>query len=170
MENNPHQIIDKFTKESGYGFLSNFHVGTIFVDGLPYLTVEHAYQAHKTFDESSRELIRRAKTPGDAKRLGRCVQLRSDWDEVKITLMKKFLIEKFKNPFLRPLLLETGDAKLINENIWHDKFWGTCNGVGLNWLGRILMEVRQEIREEEKELQKFNFGGVDNALKTSDHR
>lgn len=133
-----------------FGFLSNFYEATIYVDGNKYRSVEHAYQAYKTLDPWSRRLIRDAKTPGEAKKLGRSVPLRDGWESVKIDLMRSFVKKKFENPFLRPLLLATGDAELIEANTWNDTFFGTCRGKGLNWLGRILMETRNEIRKEEE--------------------
>lgn len=142
------KIIDSFTMASGYPFLSNFHPSTIIVEGKAYKTVEHAYQAHKTIDEPSRETIRNSKDPATAKKLGRGVQMRSDWDDVKVGLMRDFIRKKFENPFLRPKLMETGDAELVYGNTWNDRFWGVCRGSGLNWLGRILMEVREELRKQ----------------------
>ena len=133
-----------------FSFLSNFYEAIIYVDGNRYKSVEHAYQAHKTLDPWSRRLVREAKTPGEAKKLGKSVTIRGDWDEVKIDLMRTFVRKKFENPFLRPVLLATGNAQLIEENTWNDVFWGTCRGVGQNWLGKILMEVRDEIRKEEE--------------------
>lgn len=141
-------VISSFRNE--FGFLSNFHEATIYVDGTKYRSVEHAYQAYKTLDPWSRRLIREAKTPGEAKKLGQSVLLRGDWDEVKIDLMRTFVRKKFENPFLRPLLLATNEAELIEGNTWNDTFWGVCKGIGQNWLGKILMEVRDEIRKEEE--------------------
>lgn len=141
------KIIDSFTIVNGHEFLSNFHPSTIYIDGKSYKTVEHAYQAHKTLNESSRELIRLSKSPSDAKKLGRGVEIRPDWDAIKIDLMKSFIRKKFENPFLRPMLIETGDAELVYGNTWNDRFWGVCRGSGLNWLGKILMEVREEIEQ-----------------------
>lgn len=141
------QEIKGFTAANGYGFLSNFHPSTFYYEDNAYSTVEHAYQCHKTLDMGSRDLIRRAKTPKEAKKLGRCLTLRPDWEEVKIPLMKSFIRKKFDNPLLGHLLLETGDAELIYDNTWNDKFWGVCRGAGQNWLGVILMDVRREIRE-----------------------
>lgn len=142
--NEKKQTIDSFTLAAGYGFLSNFHPSTIYIDGKSYPTVEHAYQSYKTLDESSRELIRKASSPGEAKKLGRALQLRSDWDAVRVDLMRDFVRKKFESPFLRHQLLETGDAELVYGNTWNDRFWGICRGSGLNWLGRILMDVREE--------------------------
>lgn len=139
------KVIDDFSPRLKYGFLSNFYLSTIYVDKKPYASVEHAYQAHKVLDTNSQELIRKAATPQEAKKLGRCVQLRSDWEEIKIPLMHSFLRQKFENPFLQHMLLETGEAELIHVNTWNDKFWGVCRGVGQNWLGRLLMEIREDL-------------------------
>lgn len=140
-------VIDSFRGE--FGFLSNFYEATIYVEGMRYRSVEHAYQAFKTVDPWSRRLVREAKTPGEAKKLGKSVKLRPDWESVKVGLMRDFVRKKFENPFLQPLLLATGDAELIEGNTWNDTFWGVCRGVGENWLGKILMEIRQELRQVE---------------------
>lgn len=137
-------VIDSFRGD--FGFLSNFYEATIYVDGQRYASVEHAYQAFKTADPWSRKLIREAKTPGIAKKLGKSVKLRPDWESVKVDLMRDFVRKKFDNPFLAPLLLATDDAELIEGNTWNDTFWGVCRGQGQNWLGKILMEVRDELR------------------------
>lgn len=145
-------VIDSFRGD--FGFLSNFHEATIYVEGERYKSVEHAYQAYKTLDAESRKLVREAKTPGQAKKLGQAVALRADWNDVKVDLMRQFVKKKFENPFLRPLLGATGEAILIEGNTWNDTFWGVCRGVGENWLGKILMEVREEIlKDEESESQ-----------------
>jgi hypothetical protein len=137
-------IIDKFSKESCYDFLSNFYPSTIYIDGVSYSSVEHAYQAHKTLDISSRDIIRSAKTSAEAKKLGRCLMLRPDWENVKLDLMRSFIKQKFENPFLRPRLLETGDVTLVNT--CNDIYFGVRKGVGQNWLGKLLMEERNRIR------------------------
>ncbi len=145
-------VIDRFKDD--FGFLSNFHEATIYVDGERYRSVEHAYQAYKTLDPQARKLIQDAAKPGQAKKLGQAVTLRDDWGDVKISLMRSFVRKKFENPFLRPLLAATGNAILIEGNTWNDTFWGVCRGVGENWLGKILMEVREEIlKDEESESQ-----------------
>ena len=144
------RVIDRFTKEAGYEFLSNFHPSTIRFEGVLYPTVEHAYQASKSLDPKVRDLIRRARTPADAKKLGQGMSVRPDWSEIKLEIMKRLIHEKFENPFLRPKLLETEDAELILNNRWNDRFWGVCRGSGENWLGKILMEERERIKEEVK--------------------
>lgn len=129
-----------------HGFLSNFYEASIYVDGKRYRTVEHAYQAHKSLNEETKRLIRESATPTIAKRLGRAVMLRPDWEEVRIELMRTFIKKKFDNPFLAPLLVVTNDEELVNDNSWNDTFWGVCRGVGLNWLGRILEDERSCIK------------------------
>lgn len=127
-------------------FLSNFY----YVIGPNCKwTVEHMYQAMKTLDQDERMEILFAKTPGIAKKLGRICTVRPDWDEIKVGVMRKALQIKFENPTLREKLLDTGDAILIEGNNWGDTYWGMCNGVGKNMLGVLLMEVRQEIRNEQ---------------------
>lgn len=141
---------DAITSFKGdFAFLSNFYPSVIYVGGLRYETVEHAYQAAKTTTEEHRELIRNAKTAGQAKKLGRTIPVRNDWNEAKVDVMRKLVQKKFENPFLRPLLKATGDAPLVEVNYWHDSFWGTYKGEGENWLGKLLMETRAEIKDDE---------------------
>lgn len=136
--------IDAFKDE--YSFLSNFHPSPISIEGKSYPTVEHAFQAGKTRDFAEKEKIRCAATPAVAKRLGRKVKLRPDWENVKILVMLECLIEKFKDPELAKSLLNTGEAELIEGNTWNDTFWGVCRGNGKNNLGKLLMDVRTRLR------------------------
>lgn len=141
-----------------FEFLSNFYDSVIYVDGDRFPTVEHAYQASKTLDPWSRRMIRNALTPGKAKQLGKGVKLRPDWEEKKVEMMRVFVQKKFENPFLGPMLLETGDAEIIEENTWGDREWGVCKGEGKNLLGKILMSVRDELRQratKDKEANDF---------------
>jgi ribA/ribD-fused uncharacterized protein len=131
-----------------YAFLSNFHSSTLYVDGKSYPTVEHAYQAFKTSNDSEHEIIRNARTPMEAKKLGRTVVLPENWEENKVDLMRRLIRAKFENPLLQELLISTGDAELIQDNKWNDRFWGICRGEGQNHLGKILEEVRVEIIKE----------------------
>jgi ribA/ribD-fused uncharacterized protein len=136
--------IDRFTGD--YDFLSNYYRSPIEVDGLLYATAEHAFHAAQTFAPEEKQAIAAAATPGDAKRMGRTVQLRSDWEQVKIGIMEDLVRRKFAtHPDLRDQLLATGDAELIEGNTWKDTFWGVCRGQGRNDLGKILMKVRAEL-------------------------
>jgi ribA/ribD-fused uncharacterized protein len=130
--------------------LSNFYKTTIYYEGEKYASVEHAYQAYKTLDHDTRKMIREATSPGAAKKLGQSVTVRPDWESVKVNIMRDLVRRKFENPFMTPLLLATGDALLVEGNWWGDTFWGVCNGVGQNWLGCILMDVREEFQKQEK--------------------
>lgn len=130
-------------------FLSNFWFSKVWYDGIEYPSVEHAYQAAKTFNPKARLDIAKLNKPGDAKRAGNDVMLRPDWEEVKVGIMTYLVREKFKNnSSLRRQLLATGDQYLEETNTWRDTFWGVCNGVGQNWLGKILMLVRTELKEK----------------------
>ncbi len=130
-----------------YDFLSNFYPSPLKVANETYPTVEHLYQALKTKDKKERTPIRKAKTPGEAKRLGRNVQVRPNWDKIKVFFMEKLLLRKFKDKKLRKKLLATGHAMLVEGNTWGDKFWGVCNGKGENNLGKLLEHVREGIRQ-----------------------
>lgn len=138
--------IDKF--EGEYRFLSNFWPAPILFCGVSYPSTEHAYQAFKSEDLEQRIFIAGIPSPGEAKRYARRnVTLRRGWDGMKLEVMLELLRLKFSNPALRVKLLATGQAELIEGNDWGDKFWGVHNGEGENWLGKLLMQVRDEIRK-----------------------
>lgn len=151
------EVIDKFSDD--YDFLSNFYPVVIQSGGIKFKTVEHAYQASKSSDHNIWMKISNldADEAGKAKHIGRKVKLRKDWDMLKISVMRRFLMEKFtKNVTLRKKLLETGNAFLIEGNYWHDNYWGDCkcekckNMTGGNQLGLILMKIRNEIKKCKK--------------------
>lgn len=79
-----------------------------------------------------------------AKRAGQRLALRPDWEQIKQAVMLNLQRQKYSYPELRTLLLATGNLELIEGNTWGDTYWGVCNGVGDNWLGKILMQVRAE--------------------------
>lgn len=137
--------IDNFVGE--HRFLSNFSPSPLEVDGQSYATVEHAFQALKTENPTEQEIVRNARTPGQAKKLGRRVTLRADWNTARVGVMKMLLEKKFSDKVLRSELLATGDAELVEGNYWNDRFWGVCRGSGENWLGKLLMEIRSSIRK-----------------------
>lgn len=139
------RTIDSFADE--HDFLSNFHPCEVLFDGVLWRSVEHAYQAAKTNRAKERTAIFGAVSPAKAKRLGKKVSLRPDWDSVKVGIMEQLVRDKFaRNPDLALRLLNTGDARLVEGNTWGDKFWGTVDGHGKNKLGEILMLVRSELR------------------------
>ncbi len=127
-------------------FLSNFYLAPTPYEGIVYPTSEHAFQAAKTLDVAERRRLADLSTPAQAKRAGRRVVLRADWEKVKIAIMTTIVRAKFQhNPELAQKLLATVNAELIEGNRHRDRFWGVCGGKGQNWLGRILMEVRAEL-------------------------
>lgn len=133
-------IITEF--QGTYRFLSNFHVEA---DGM---TVEHRFQAAKTDDPNEAQYVLDAHSPGEAKRRGRRVTLRPDWDDIKVQVMRELLERKFSDPDLAFLLRATGDAYLVEGNTWNDTFWGVDlrTGQGKNTLGELLMERRANLR------------------------
>ena len=74
--------------DGNYAWLSNFYPCFVTFEGIIYKSVEHAYQAAKTLNIYEREEIWAAKNPGRAKRLGQKAALRSDWDDVKVDIMR----------------------------------------------------------------------------------
>lgn len=138
-------MIDKF--DGDYAFLSNFYYSPFMFQGRQYPTVEHFFQAHKakTYEDFISVLME--PTPKGAKQVGRKIKMREDWETVKDTIMLEGLRAKFSIKGLREKLLATGDEELIEGNHWHDTYWGVCNGIGKNKLGKMLMQVREEIRE-----------------------
>jgi N-glycosidase YbiA len=136
-------VIRAFTGR--YRFLSNFYPAIVLGPSCVCETVEHAYQAWKTVDVKEQRVVAAARTAADAKRLGRKVTLRGDWNDLRLGVMKSLLDQKFT------LYTELGDAllgtlgeELVEGNNWHDRFWGGDAG-GENWLGRLLMLRRSEL-------------------------
>lgn len=139
-------MVNNFRGE--YSFLSNFYFASVHMDGMLYSTVEHAFQAAKTLCPKERKEIALAKTPAIAKKLGKGVTLRPDWNDCRLEIMEKLIEEKFKHPHLKRKLLETGETTLVEGNYWGDVFWGVCRGEGENHLGKILMRVREKLQKE----------------------
>lgn len=137
-------MIDHFDGE--YAFLSNFYSATVLYEYDAYPTVEHAYQAAKTDDHNSRDLIRISPTPGNAKRLGQKIKLKPDWHLHKQRVMEGLLKQKFAHPELRAMLMATEGHDLVEGNYWRDTYWGIYNGKGHNHLGKLLMSIRNGIR------------------------
>lgn len=128
-----------------YAFLSNFYPAKIMYGGIEYPTSEHMYVAMKTLNITEREHIATIETPGQVKRFGRTLTLRKDWNKIKLKMMYICVSAKFdQNIDLIDKLLATGDAELIEGNNWNDTYWGVCNGIGENHLGKVLMNTRWE--------------------------
>jgi ribA/ribD-fused uncharacterized protein len=142
-----------------FGFLSHFHPASIELDGEIWPTVEHYYQAQKSSSRPYRQAIREAVSPGQAKRLAAYPGTtnrqrkdswllengklpRPDWDAVKLDIMRSADWAKYSQNPVRDLLTATGDAELVEDSP-SEGFWGIGpDGLGQNWAGRVLTEVR----------------------------
>ena len=139
--------MDITTFSGEYEFLSNFYEVPVYYEYL-YDSAEAAYQAQKCvkFDD----LYAFTKySPSQAKKMGKKLEVRPDWAEVKVPLMRDIVFAKFaQNPELAERLIATGDSNIIEENYWHDTFWGVDEktGEGQNYLGKILMETRDKLK------------------------
>lgn len=145
----PWNAITDFHAE-GYTFLSNFYEAPVFFDRLTYGSNEAAFQAQKCMTEEEKIPFTEY-GPGKSKGMGRRVQLRPDWEAVKVGLMEEIVRAKFtQHPELAWRLIGTGDKMLVEGNHWGDTFWGvdTRTGQGENHLGKILMKVREELKSQ----------------------
>lgn len=142
-------MINQFREE--YSFLSNFAAVNIVYGDITFPSVENYYVAMKTKDNQERLKISKMK-PGEAKKYGRTLKIREDWDDIKLEVMmwgvsKKFLQEPYKSK-----LLATGMENIVEGNYWGDSFWGIDlkqdPNIGENNLGRILMIIRRFLKDE----------------------
>ncbi len=143
-----------YTRTDEYGDFCNFSWHGFELDGKYWRTVEHYFQAQKFEGTDHEETVRRARTPGDAKGLGRSksISLRSDWESVKDHIMYQAVLRKFEtHEDLRDRLMQTEDDELV-ESAPGDYYWGCgADGTGQNKLGKILMDVRSKLRGQQKE-------------------
>lgn len=132
---------------SQYRWLSNFEPCHIEFRGVMFHSSEAAYQSAKSGDpEDQKKFI--SITANDSRNLGQTVKTVEGWDEIKFHVMEEVLNSKFyKNSYLRDRLIATGSKYLEETNYWDDKFWGVCDGVGANYLGRLLMKVRRQLTD-----------------------
>ena len=146
-------MIDEFKDE--YRFLSNFWVleNPIEIEGLVFDSSEAAYQAMKTLDPIARGKFQEL-TPSESKKFGKNLDMRKDWEEVKVGVMEEIVQQKFdKNPKLAQKLIETYPQQLVEGNWWGDTFWGVSikNHSGQNHLGEILMKIRKELMDKKSD-------------------
>lgn len=127
-----------------YRYLSNFWYSPFNLYGHFWATNEHFFQAMKASNHDDMLRVNRASSPGEAKRLGREIKIREDWESIKLRVMQVGVRAKFdQNHDLKEKLLSTRGMYLEETNHWGDKYWGVCNGVGQNKLGQILMAYRE---------------------------
>jgi hypothetical protein len=156
-----------------YGFLSNFYNCPIThieleepYEKIVYGSVEHYYQAMKSKDIKYRLGVAQAKTPAEAKKMGKNVELRPDWNATRIDVMRWALWLKFRQPILKIKLIMTDPYKLVEGNTWGDTFWGVCKGHGENILGELLMELREVLIEDPDTTTRiytaqYKYNGID---------
>jgi len=147
--------MDKDTKEPilfyerEFYVFSNFSSFAIEWKGELWMTSEHAYHSEKFEDENLKEQIQNTRSAHDALKLAHANKdkYRSDWEEIKLEVMKEILRVKVEqHPYVKKKLLESGDRELI-EDSWRDSYWGWGpNKDSENHLGKLWMEVRDEIR------------------------
>ena len=149
--------MDYFTKsgkvtisrfDGDYRWLSNFVPAVVMYDSRTFPTVEHAYVYSKTLVKEEQEMFLLEMddmSPGQVKRWGKSLTLRDDWELVRVDIMRELTRQKYQIPLYRKKLIETGNAEIIEGNTWGDTFWGQCNGIGENTLGKIIMAERDNI-------------------------
>lgn len=131
-----------------YFFLSNFYEYPIYYNKLVFCNAEAAFQAQKAMNEKDQYKFINLNA-SQARKLGKTVQLRKDWEEIKDNVMYEIVKRKFTiNKELQQKLLETKEEELIEGNWWHDTYWGVDSktGIGQNKLGKILTKVREEVK------------------------
>lgn len=131
-----------------YFFLSNFYECPIYYNKLVFCNAEAAFQAQKAIDEKEQYKFINLNA-SQARKLGKTIVLRKDWEEVKDKIMYEIVKRKFTiNKELQQKLLETKEEELVEGNWWHDTYWGVDSrtGIGQNKLGKILMKVREEVK------------------------
>jgi ribA/ribD-fused uncharacterized protein len=144
------KTIDSFRGE--YRFLSNYWPVKVVYEGIEYPSVEQAYKAAQLTNIEARMLIsnlfpNRKELEGQMEEILKQYGIRIDWnDELRLKVMEELLIQKFNDGEIRRKLRDTKDALLIEGNTWHDTFFGVCDGVGENYLGKLLMKIRESLR------------------------
>jgi hypothetical protein len=135
-----------------YGCFSNFSPHKLIEDGIEYKTSEHYYQSKKFLKKEDELEVINSATPSLCAKIGRDREktLREDWEEIKDDIMYNALKLKFsQNFFIKNILLSTAEEELIEDSPV-DSYWGCgSDGLGKNMLGKLLMKLRQELREME---------------------
>ena len=109
-----------------FSWLSNFTPVKVFFEGECYPSVEHAYVAAKTLNKALRFEVKSCPSAGQAKRMGKSFDIRPDWNSVRVGIMESLLRQKFAYLEFAEKLKATGNVEIVEGNIWHDNFWGSC--------------------------------------------
>ena len=149
--------------EGKYLFLSNFANIPVVYEGLNYRNSEAAFQAQKTLDEEVKKNFV-CMSPSEAKKAGKKLKLRDDWEQVKDMIMYRIVRMKFlTNEEWQQALINTFPSHLVEGNSWGDTYWGVCNGVGENKLGKILETVRAEVMDDDALKPSFLYDRLEEA-------
>lgn len=150
------------TFDNEYLFLSNFYEANVVFKGLTFKSAEAAYQSQK---DPNREIEFINLGPMEAKNLARKITIRPDWEDIKVSIMEVIVHKKFQqNKGLAKKLIHTGDAILVEGNYWQDTFWGVCENVGENNLGKILMNVRKKLQISQQMDRRNKSMGFDHYI------
>ncbi len=139
-------MIKEFQGE--YRWLSNFMPCEVYLEGIEYKSVEHAYMSAKSSDPAWKTICQTTESPGHVKRQSCTIAIRKDWEFVKKTIMLECLIQKYKQEPYKTNLINTGDLYIQEGNTWGDKFWGIDlrTGHGQNNLGLMIMNIRTDLQ------------------------
>lgn len=140
-------MIREFKNE--FRWLSNFYPVKIILDGVQFQSIEHAYMSQKSDDIKWKNFCSNYNSKaGDVKKQSRTIKLKSNWDEIKLEVMKECIRQKFSQEPFRTKLLKTGNEHIQEGNMWNDKFWGVClkTNKGENNLGKLIMDIRTSLK------------------------
>lgn len=143
------ETINFYSTKGEYGCFSNFSRHPVKIKGETWPTTEHYFQAQKFAGTRHEIEVRKAHSPKEAANMGRDRKrpLRSDWEKVKDDIMREAVRAKFTQyEQLKKTLLSTGESILVEHTV-NDSYWGDGgDGSGKNMLGKILMEIREELK------------------------
>jgi ribA/ribD-fused uncharacterized protein len=138
-------VISQFKDE--FHFLSNMYPIDIEYKGIQFNSVEQAYQYQKTTSTKEKIKVLNCNDPKKVKGIANKFKfIREDWKDVRLGIMYNLLWIKFNNPQLKEALLLTDGWELVEGNWWGDVFYGVCEGVGENYLGKLLMKIRSQLK------------------------
>lgn len=148
-----------------YSFLSNMYYTDIPYEGLVYPSVENAYQASKCVNEVDK-IPFQTYTPVEAKKAGKKVQMKENFNDNRIKIMQELIDIKFINNINLAEKLVSINEPIVEENTWNDTFWGVCNGIGDNNLGKCLENTKQRLMYKKHFL---NFDKIDKLLDENEY-
>jgi len=142
-------MIKEFKGE--FRWLSNFSEVHVILGGVKYPSVEHAYQSAKSEVESWKKFCAETPEAGKVKNASKGIIVISTWKRMNLGIMKELLIQKYNQEPYKSKLIDTGEEKIQEGNLWGDDFWGIDlkTGTGKNILGQMIMEIRDELKEKE---------------------